>query len=250
MPRTAANLFAAAAGLRHTREASWWTNRRCAFGTSTQRRATTRLSSPGCQASRLTPPRPPPLPSTLRALFRRPPPRGPHPSAKDLQLHSVVAYARRYGLLGCAGCPLSAVESCCCILLAQALRPQTAFDGSTWPCCGTCRCCLARTVCTRHPPRAHAPADATPTFSTDILSILAKSQSLVDSLQVVAKTFISQQPAGAPFRVGFHAVPSMRQLHLHVISQVGIRPRYRHSPTDKWHSSQASCIEGGCTGVH
>mmetsp|Transcript_9263 Transcript_9263/g.27829 ORF Transcript_9263/g.27829 Transcript_9263/m.27829 type:complete len:698 (+) Transcript_9263:62-2155(+) len=42
-------------------------------------------------------------------------------------------------------------------------------------------------------------------------------------MQAVAKAYISKVRAegggGAPFRLGFHAVPSMRQLHLHVISQ-------------------------------
>ncbi len=42
--------------------------------------------------------------------------------------------------------------------------------------------------------------------------------------QTVAKTFVAQQRQGnsgaVPFRLGFHAVPSMRQLHLHVIAQV------------------------------
>jgi Scavenger mRNA decapping enzyme C-term binding len=41
-------------------------------------------------------------------------------------------------------------------------------------------------------------------------------------LQGVASSYIGDHagPEGAPFKFGFHAVPSMKQLHMHVISQV------------------------------
>ena len=45
----------------------------------------------------------------------------------------------------------------------------------------------------------------------------------VRGLQAVADRWASEQAGVAgvgPFKLGFHSVPSMRQLHLHVISQV------------------------------
>lgn len=38
--------------------------------------------------------------------------------------------------------------------------------------------------------------------------------------QLVAERWIVENASAAPFRIGFHAVPSMKQLHLHVISEV------------------------------
>ena len=51
------------------------------------------------------------------------------------------------------------------------------------------------------------------------------SAELCECLQEVAMTWMQQQQACAQgpactFRLGFHSVPSMRQLHMHVISQV------------------------------
>ena len=47
----------------------------------------------------------------------------------------------------------------------------------------------------------------------------------VCGLQAVADKWASEQAGVAgvgPFKLGFHSIPSMRQLHLHVISQVRI----------------------------
>ena len=45
-------------------------------------------------------------------------------------------------------------------------------------------------------------------------------------MQAVGEEWVKQElgkEPGAVFRMGFHSIPSMRQLHLHVISQA--RPR-------------------------
>ena len=46
---------------------------------------------------------------------------------------------------------------------------------------------------------------------------------LIDAMYercVIMRDELAQQDAAAaPFRIGFHAVPSMKQLHIHVISQ-------------------------------
>lgn len=55
--------------------------------------------------------------------------------------------------------------------------------------------------------------------------------------QAVASNRIALLKAARPhlrFRFGFHAVPSCRQLHMHVISQVGLCVMCDHSPTGGW----------------
>ena len=59
--------------------------------------------------------------------------------------------------------------------------------------------------------------------STPVSAGLPDSDVAVCGLQAVADKWASEQAGVAgvgPFKLGFHSIPSMRQLHLHVISQV------------------------------
>ncbi len=79
-----------------------------------------------------------------------------------------------------------------------------------------------------------APVAANDVFALSLVEPSAGKPTAVTALvyviccleQAVAKTFVAQQRQGdsgaVPFRLGFHAVPSMRQLHLHVMSQVTV----------------------------
>lgn len=57
----------------------------------------------------------------------------------------------------------------------------------------------------------------------DGLSVLSKDDTpMLDAMRQKAEQTVKEMKTKDPslkFRVGFHAVPSMRQLHLHVISQ-------------------------------
>lgn len=72
------------------------------------------------------------------------------------------------------------------------------------------------------------------------LNLTAAEVPLLEHMEHKAQQWVARQEAQDPaltFKMGFHAAPSMQQLHLHVISQVGRGPAVGRRSRTRQHSS-------------
>ncbi|CAL8470785.1 g10327 [Coccomyxa elongata] len=62
----------------------------------------------------------------------------------------------------------------------------------------------------------------------DISSLTAEHVALLDHMEAVAKDWMSEKHSESGFMLGFHSIPSMSHLHLHVISKDFDSPQLKH----------------------